>query len=166
MPRGVYPRKRKPMRERFLSKVERRGDDECWPWVGCTNGVGYGQFMIASHQGVDDVVGAHRVALFLETGYWPPADTRHLCHNSICVNPRHLIPGTRAQNMGDMILAGRSLSGELQPNHKLTWEKVREARQRHAEGAEPRELAIDYGVSVRTMGQCLAGETWIETSIR
>lgn len=29
---------------RFLSYVDRRGDDECWPWTGYVDGMGYGIF--------------------------------------------------------------------------------------------------------------------------
>ena len=161
-PRGVYERPRKPLRERFWSKVDRRGEDECWPWLGATNGVGYGQIMTAAHNGEDEIVGAHRVALFLATGNWPTQDTRHLCNNRICVNARHLAPGSRGENMADMIRSGRSLVGELQPRHKLNWEQVREARRRHSEGVDVRQLAADYDVSVRTMGQLISGETWKE----
>ena len=153
---------RRPIRVRFDEKVDRRGDAECWPWLGAVTGEGYGAFMVASDGGLDDIVGAHRMALFLCSGQWPGEDTRHTCHRRDCVNPAHLLPGSRRQNMADMIEAGRSLTGELQPNAKLSWSRVREARRRHTEGESARQLAAAYGVSVRTMAQCLRGQTWVE----
>ena len=164
MPRGVYERKRKPLRERFWAKVEKRGPDECWFWTG-TLRAGYGDLMTASAVINGSVcvehLGAHRISYFLATGDWP-ALVRHRCHNPICVNPRHLVPGTHADNMRDMVAAGRSLVGERRPNSKLTWANVRAARCRSREGVTTVQLARDYGVSERTMRQCLAGETWVE----
>lgn len=118
--------------------------------------------MIASDGGIDDIVGAHRMALFFKTGEWPSEDTRHTCHRRDCVNANHLIAGSRLENMADMREAGRSLVGERQPNAKLTWSMVREARRRHAEGEGAAQLARDYGISARAMKQALQRETWIE----
>lgn len=41
--------------------------------------------------------------------------TRHLCHTPCCINPDHLEEGTNAENTQDMIDAGRSLKGALNP---------------------------------------------------
>lgn len=163
MPRGAYPRTRKPLAVRFWAKVDKNGPTvlatPCWLWTGGASD-GYGKIMTASIGRDYETVGAHQLSYFLATGIWPPEDTRHLCHNRRCVNPAHLTHGTRADNMQDMVAAGRSLVGELQPNHKLTWERVRAARSAHAAGQSARSLALEHGVSERTMRQCLAGETW------
>lgn len=155
MPTGVYVRKTKPLKERFWAKVDKRGPDECWLWKKVSS-PGYGKIMLEDQT----LALAHRLSFFWAYGYWPPEDARHTCHNRACVNPRHLLEGTRAQNMQDMVDAGRSLVGERQPNHKLTWAKVAQARREHAAGASARSLAIENGVSERTMRQALAGETW------
>lgn len=162
-------RARIPVRDRFWSKVQKGEADGCWIWTGATS-AGYGVIMTASAM-IDgkrhvETVGAHRLSYFFATGTWPTEDTRHRCHNTVCVNPAHLVPGTRFQNMQDMVEAGRSMTGELQPMHKLTWAKVRDARRRHSEGVSARQLARDCGVSERTMRQCLARETWMETGER
>lgn len=160
--RPEYPqRARRPMLERYWEKVDRRGPDECWPWVGGKS-EGYGRFMTVSVAGTGDLVFAHQFAYYLTTGEWPAPgqDVRHSCHNRDCVNGRHLSVGSRLQNMQDMVDAGRSLVGELQPNHKLTWAAVMVARQSHRAGVSAASLARTWGVSERTMRQCLAGETW------
>ncbi len=49
------------LRDRFWSKVDRRGPDECWPWLEHRKRSGYGQFVL--RRGV--FVTSSRVALAL-----------------------------------------------------------------------------------------------------
>jgi hypothetical protein len=94
---------------RFWAKVDRRGPDECWPWTGATMH-GYGvQRVLATKK----TTGAHRIAWEVANGPIPTGlDIDHQCHNvdllckggmtcahRRCVNPAHLEPATRQQNM-------------------------------------------------------------------
>jgi len=156
-------RKRVPLEQRFWAKVDKKGpmilETPCWIWMGARS-EGYGRIMVSSDQGREVTEFAHRLSFFWAFGYLPIADCRHRCHVRGCVNPDHLLAGTRAQNMADMVDSGRSLRGERQPRHRLTWAKVRDARARHTEGVSARQLALECGVDERTMQQCLNGETW------
>jgi hypothetical protein len=80
--------------ERFWSQVDRRGHDECWPWLGAKDRDGYGQFGIGGlHKK------AHRVAYQWLRGAFPEHLTiDHLCLNTPCVNPWHMEPVTAAEN--------------------------------------------------------------------
>lgn len=49
---------------------------------------------------------AHRIAYRQHYGELPPL-LRHTCDNRRCVNPLHLVPGTQAENMQDMVERGR-----------------------------------------------------------
>jgi hypothetical protein len=89
--------------DRFWRKVDRRLDDECWPWLGGIDPKGYGQFHISTPSG-RRTVRAHRIAYELTFGPIPndmPLD--HVrdrgCTLKHCVNPYHLEPVTHAENM-------------------------------------------------------------------
>lgn len=69
---------------KFWEKVDLRGADECWLWIGTTSDNGYG------HLFDGEIVYAHRFAVCVSGrdpwGY----DVHHLCENKLCVNPAHL----------------------------------------------------------------------------
>ena len=91
--------------DRFWSKVDRRGPDECWPWAGCVSSDGYGSFKLASYY----VVTASRFALISHAQAEPKGrHVLHRCDNPICCNPKHLRFGTIAQNARDRVRKGRA----------------------------------------------------------
>ena len=81
--------------ERFWPKVDRKGDDECWPWLAGISPNGYGRFHVVDPQPQY----AHRFAYELLVGPIPKGLTiDHLCKNKRCVNPAHMEPVTAAEN--------------------------------------------------------------------
>lgn len=74
---------------RFWSKVDRRGDDECWPWTASKNKKGFGQFKVGGKRG--KAVAAHRFCFELSVGPIPKGfEVRHTCKVHDCCNPAHL----------------------------------------------------------------------------
>ena len=140
---------------RFWSKVEKRAPEECWPWIGKSrHPKGYGSF---------DKLGsfASRVAYILTYG---KIDDRklfvcHKCDNPVCCNPFHLFLGTPAENTADAIAKHRRV-GERAGKAVLTDTKVRELRERLAQGELPRELAFEFGVERTAIKAIKAGKAW------
>jgi hypothetical protein len=80
--------RRIPLEERFWAKVERQGEDECWPWRGKISGGGYGYIRA---NGKDKL--AHRVVYEFVVGAIPAGHSlHHICQTTNCVNPAHLRP--------------------------------------------------------------------------
>lgn len=91
----------KTLEERFWPKVDRRGPDECWPWLAQRQQRrgNYGRFRDRM---------AHRVAYELHYGVAPgELMVCHTCDNPPCVNPAHLWLGSAAENVEDCIRKGR-----------------------------------------------------------
>lgn len=89
--------------ERFWSRVDRRGPDECWPWTGSRNPAGYGAFSRGGKRS-----NTHRVAWEMTHGPIPGRlHVLHACDNPPCCNPAHLSLGTHEDNMADMVAKGR-----------------------------------------------------------
>lgn len=86
---------------RFMAKVDLRG--ECWLWSGAT-AKGYARFY---HSGKPRQ--GHRVSYEHFVGPIPEGlDIDHLCRVRSCVNPAHLEPVTRRENLrrGETIISG------------------------------------------------------------
>jgi len=82
-----------PTIEDFESKIIKTGN--CWEWTGYIKSNGYGQL---TQNG--KTVLSHRVIYELYKGEIPHGlDLDHLCRNRKCVNPNHLEPVTRKENL-------------------------------------------------------------------
>lgn len=124
-----------PFEARFWGYVDKRGNNKCWPWKGGKTARGYGQFAFCKHEDIN----AHVLMWILAKGKFRKPRRKivmHTCDNRLCVNPKHLVLGTIAENQTDMARKWRTRS-------KLTAEQVREIRSSN----EPyRILAARYGL--------------------
>lgn len=150
--------------ERFWSKVDRGGPDECWEWTAVRHPSGYGKIKV---NGKFEY--AHRVAWALENN--PPGDdfTLHKCDNPPCVNPAHLYLGDKSDNMRDLWERGdppiptppETPSGTDNPAAKLNYNLAEEIRERYeSESISQAELGQKYGVCQQTVGRVVRGEEW------
>lgn len=93
--------------DRFWSKVDQQGPDDCWPWLAATFRNGYGAFVVGGRKG--SMTTAHRTAWELANEQRVPEGlfVCHRCDNRPCCNPRHLFLGSQEDNMRDMLSKGR-----------------------------------------------------------
>ena len=83
----------KNSKERFWSKVTKGPD--CWEWTAGKVTGGYGRFGYGGKPRM-----AHRISWELLIGKIPVGlQIDHLCRNRTCVNPDHLEPVTRKENI-------------------------------------------------------------------
>lgn len=83
----------KTLEERFWEKVDCSGD--CWRWTGAKAGRGYGVFRKDGKMEY-----AHRVSYAWANGEIESGlDLDHLCREITCVNPSHLEPVSRRENL-------------------------------------------------------------------
>lgn len=156
-----------------LARYTDLGNDGCIVWMGARHPYGYGLMNLRGR-----MVRAHRAAYELHHGPIPPGlIVRHTCDNPPCVNPAHLVVGTKRDNTADMLERGRHKPHleNLQPGYRggkgadctsavLTWEQAREIRE--ARGETQREIARRFGVSQRCVWAIRNGKSYQEASLR
>jgi len=137
--------------ERFMKYVDKT--DTCWLWTGARND-GYGYFAID-----DKIWLTHRLLYLHCYGTIDPGlHVRHKCRPRNCCNPDHLEPGTVAENEADRLRDGTDARGEKSCHAKLTTDQVLQIRARSTENQ--RELGLEFGVSVYTIGHIIHRRTW------
>ena len=102
-----------PAHDRFWMKVQKT--DTCWLWTAACNQGGYGRFLCDGK-----LVQAHRWAYEQVKGPIPEGlDLDHLCRVRNCVNPNHLEPVTRRQNLmrGEHTYAKLHRAGHCKRGH-------------------------------------------------
>lgn len=150
---------------RFWRKVEKRGADECWPWIGARDGArAYGRVYLGRAGQVKGFF-AHRIAYEYSVGPIPCGLLIcHKCDNPPCCNPSHLFVGTHRDNSSDKIAKGRGTTnrGEKNPMAKLTVRDVEEIRELLA-SAEMSQNAIAerFRVAQGQISRIHTGKGWV-----
>lgn len=88
-------------------------------------------------------------------------DATHSCDNRLCINPDHLRPGTRKQNLDEMKERGRALLGIKNPKVKLTEKQVREIRK--AAGSQL-QIGLRFGICQNRVSQIKRRIAWAHLS--
>jgi transposase len=133
----------------FWNKVERKGPDECWPWLGFKKPSGHG---LTSYKSMP--VHASRKAWILTHGEVPhDLCVNHRCDNAACCNPAHMYLGTRIDNMIDR-------HHDVAPNERrggrsnaLSDEQLAQLWEMRRQGATMRACGEHFGVHFTTIAR-------------
>lgn len=145
--------------ERLWAKVDRRGPDECWPWIAkAVTSFGYGRMTAGRKVNLK----AHRAAWMVTHGPIPDGlCVLHRCDNPACCNPGHLFLGTKRDNTHDMMSKGRHSPPPVRQgenHHKATIPDASLGSIRNSDMPTDR-LAALYGVSSKTIYRIRNGLT-------
>jgi len=132
--------------------------DECiiWPFSLSQNGYGW------LRKRKLDTLMAHVYICTKAHGPKPDENykVRHLCGVASCVNPKHLMWGTTAENENDKWEHGTMPYGETHHRAKLTATNVREIRTRLAAGESQTSIAADFDVSPSQVSKIHLKKDW------
>jgi hypothetical protein len=110
--------------DRWKAKVDMKGPNDCWEWLGFKHKRGYGYFKIDKKHGL-----AHRFAYaYYKNNGQPIPSNLYVCHhcdNPSCVNPNHLFLGSQKDNVQDMIRKGRRVNPNPKKHIEAEVEKIR-----------------------------------------
>jgi hypothetical protein len=123
-------------------RIEANG---CWTWLLCIRKDGYGKLKVGGK-----TLQAHRYSFFVVIGFYPK-ELDHTCRNRSCINPAHLEPVTKAQNI-------------RRAKAKLTCAIVASMREQVRNGRiayhVAKEVAEEFGVHPMTAWWAATGKTW------
>lgn len=120
------PKKYANLKERILantlvSEVSFYRGTPCWDWIGatCTNRSGkkYGKLQVrikrGRNKGKNKTWLVHRLVLVVFKGRKMTQRMvgRHLCNNTLCANPAHLVGGSQKANMRQCVREKRHRNG-------------------------------------------------------
>lgn len=155
--------------EVLWSKVNKKGENECWNWTGYKNEQGYGRtwidgFGYYAHRVIFNLAYPNTITLSAPKDTDESGFLLHTCDNPSCCNPKHLFVGSHWDNMADKKAKGRSpdFSGGKGPRCKLSMAQAREIRQLHKDGVSARELAQKYEISLPSIKTLLRGDSYKE----
>ena len=154
------------------SKVDKRGENECWEWRGYKNADGYGRTWINdrgyyAHRVIFDLAYPNIINLSAPKNTEDNGYILHTCDNPSCCNPKHLFVGTHADNMADKVFKNRQnkFPSDTGPRCKLSMSQAREARELRKNGASVRDLAEQFGLSLPSMKTLLRGQSYKEIEV-
>ncbi len=143
--------------ERFWSKVQPNSENGCWEWKGQRNYDKYGKVTIKDLSDTWTTALVHRLSWCIHNGPIPDGIfVCHKCDNRPCCNPGHLFLGTNMDNMRDMYLKGRLVSGRRKITNAQI-EIVRSTPKKYGRGVVLGKL---LGVSPKIIANIWNGVTW------
>lgn len=147
--------------KRFWDKVEIKGPDDCWEWIGARAADNRAYFRL-----LGKTVPAYRVAYELTKDEIPEGlFVCHSCDNGGCVNPAHLWLGTQKDNMRDAAKKGRmSFTGPVGETHGMAKLSANEAKEIYLSYDGFKEIAELYGCTPENVRHIKNRKSWRKTT--
>lgn len=131
----------------FAAAVKALGEGPCIEWPGSRKPTGYATW---HRKGQPERL--TRAVWEATDGPAPESqEVRHTCDNPPCIRRGHLVLGSHAQNMADMVQRGREARGERNGRSTLFDDDVDEIRRLKAEGWSHRQVAARFGINRATV---------------
>jgi hypothetical protein len=86
----------------------------------------------------------------------------HKCDNRSCINPDHVVLGSKGDNCRDRHAKKRDCFGERSPEHKLKKEDIIFARELRLTGYFYYQIAEYFDVHTTTICDALTGRSWVQ----
>ena len=87
----------------------------------------------------------------------------HKCDNRLCINPDHVLIGSKGDNCRDRHVKKRDCHGTMSPQHKLDEEKILFARELKLSGWFYWQIADFFGdIHPTTVCDALTGRSWVQ----
>lgn len=141
----------------------------CWLWTGFLDKHHRGHLRLG--RAIEGQESSARASWIVHFGTIPDGKMiLHHCDNGQCVRPSHLHVGNQKMNMEEKISRrrhhlqghGELVSGDKNPNSRLTWEIVKDIRARSAKGESGSDLAKLYAVTKENIYRIVHGRAWKE----
>lgn len=149
------------LKDRFDSKWK-SWTHGCWLWTGGTefnsSGIPYGYFFLDAKKKRR----AHRASWIIYRGEIEKSLViRHLCNNSLCVNPDHLAKGTQKENIVDKYIHG-TMDRTYGNNNKRGYQKLTEKDVLYIRKSNETqiELAKKFGVCQSAISRAKNKSNW------
>lgn len=141
---------------RFEDKIAKT--DDCWLWTAAANNLGYGQLRVAGK-----ALYAHRISYEIYTGEIATGLVlRHTCDNPRCVNPQHLLLGTKRQNTRDAVERERFGAQRKVGRAKITWKMVDEIKKMLAPKTMTKaQIARHFNIHAKSVYHIEVGNQWV-----
>ena len=129
-----------------------KSNGDCQEWTRCLNTDGYPRAVIDGNNNTK----VHRVVYELSTGLCADGLViRHTCDNPKCINPKHLMIGTPADNMKDRDTKGRHGLAKITSKEVIA---IRELAKLNK--FTQTELGDMFNLNPRTISSLVLGRHW------
>jgi hypothetical protein len=154
-----YRQQHKTTKEKVEERIIRQ--ECCWDSSFTKDPLGYARLSVWKNGKLTPML-LHRIVLALSGVDVPPNKcVMHTCDNPSCVNPDHLVLGTKHDNNSDMRIKKRSARGDVNGKAILSNSEAIAIKDALSGGAVGQRLAEKYNVSPATISSIKHGKRWI-----